>query len=59
MKIFLAILALVAFVSGIIVMLGGKSVRARVQRPGDPRSIRDEYWPAHGRITVERSGAKG
>src|SRR2546421_10770307 len=32
----------------------GHEVRARVQRPGDPGTAREKYWPAHEKITVRR-----
>jgi hypothetical protein len=33
---------------------GGKSVRVRVQVPGQPASEREDTWEAHQRITVRR-----
>ena len=36
---------------------GGKSLRARIQRPGLPETERDMTWPAHVRIKISR-GAK-
>src|SRR5262249_26396111 len=33
----------------------GKEVRVRVQRPGRPETSREQYWPAHARIRVQRS----
>ena len=33
---------------------GGKSLRARVQRPELPESEREITWPAYGRIEVRR-----
>ncbi len=32
----------------------GHEVRARVQRPGDPETDREQYWPSHVRIQVRR-----
>jgi hypothetical protein len=34
---------------------GGKSVRARVQVPGQPASEREAVWQAHERIMVRRT----
>jgi hypothetical protein len=34
---------------------GGKSLRARVQRPGLPESEREITWPAHVRIEIRRT----
>ena len=36
----------------------GKSVVARVQRPGDPGTLREQWWPAYELVTVTRP-AKG
>ena len=36
---------------------GGKSLRARIQRPGLPETERDMTWPAHVRVKISR-GAK-
>jgi hypothetical protein len=33
---------------------GGKSLRARIQRPGLPESERDMTWPAHVRVDIRR-----
>ena len=33
---------------------GGKVVRLRAQRPGDPASAREVIWGAHERVTVRR-----
>jgi hypothetical protein len=33
----------------------GKSVVARVQRPGDPGTLREQWWPAHERVAVTRA----
>jgi hypothetical protein len=33
----------------------GQSVVARVQRPGDPGTIREQWWRAHERVTVKRT----
>src|SRR5881296_1174841 len=35
----------------------GHEVRARVQRPGAPPTAREQYWPAHAKITVRRNTA--
>jgi hypothetical protein len=32
----------------------GKSLRARIQRPGLPESEREMTWPAHERVDVRR-----
>ena len=37
---------------------GGKSLRARIQRPGLPETERDMTWPAHERVDLRR-GARG
>jgi hypothetical protein len=37
------------------VLHGGKTVHARVHRPGDLTSARDVTWMAHERIVVARS----
>ncbi|MGH9782682.1 MAG: hypothetical protein ACRD88_00725 [Terriglobia bacterium] len=34
---------------------GGKVVHARVQRPGNPATVREDTWLAHQQITVRRS----
>jgi hypothetical protein len=34
---------------------GGKSLRARVQRPGLPESEREVTWPAHLRVEIRRT----
>ena len=33
---------------------GGKSLRARVQRAGLPKTERDMTWPAHVRVEIRR-----
>jgi hypothetical protein len=33
---------------------GGKSLRARIQRPGLPETERDMTWPAHVRVDIRR-----
>jgi len=33
---------------------GGKSLRARVRRPGVPESETEIVWPAHVQVTVNR-----
>jgi hypothetical protein len=33
----------------------GKSVVARVQRTGDPGTLREPWWPAYDRVTVMRA----
>jgi hypothetical protein len=33
---------------------GGKSLRARIRRPGLPESERDMTWPAHERVEIRR-----
>jgi hypothetical protein len=33
---------------------GGKSLRARIQRPGLPESEREITWPAHERVEIRR-----
>src|ERR1043166_2771467 len=32
-----------------------REVRARVQRPVEPRTAREQFWPAHAKITVRRN----
>ena len=34
---------------------GGKSLRARIQRPGLPESERAITWPAHVRVEIRRT----
>ena len=34
--------------------LGGKSLRARIRRPGLPETEREMIWPAHVRVQVRR-----
>jgi hypothetical protein len=36
------------------VLHGGKSLRARIQRPGLPESEREITWSAHERVEVRR-----
>jgi hypothetical protein len=33
---------------------GGKSLRARIRRPGLPETERDMTWPAHERVEIRR-----
>jgi hypothetical protein len=33
---------------------GGKSLRARIRRPGLPETERDMTWPAHVRVDIHR-----
>ena len=33
---------------------GAKSLRARVQRPGQPATEREVTWPAHVRVEIRR-----
>jgi len=33
----------------------GHEVRARVERPDDPRAAREKYWPAHEKIAIRRT----
>jgi hypothetical protein len=33
---------------------GGKSLRARIHRPGLPETERDMTWPAHVRVDIRR-----
>ena len=33
---------------------GGKSLRARIQRPGFPETEQDMTWPAHVRVDIRR-----
>jgi hypothetical protein len=33
----------------------GQSVVARVQRPGDPGTLREQWWRAYERVTVKRA----
>src|SRR6185436_4718092 len=33
---------------------GGKSLRARIRRPGLPETERDMTWPAHVRVEIRR-----
>jgi hypothetical protein len=37
-----------------VVVHGGKSLRARIQRPGLPESERERTWQAHERVEVRR-----
>jgi hypothetical protein len=37
------------------VLHGGKSLRARIQRPGVPETERDMTWPAHVRVEIRRA----
>jgi hypothetical protein len=37
------------------VLHGGKSLRARIQRPGLPESEREVTWPAHERVDIRRT----
>jgi hypothetical protein len=34
-----------------------KSVVARVQRPGDPGTLREQWWQAYERVTVTRAAS--
>jgi hypothetical protein len=36
-------------------MIGGKTVRARVQKVGEPAVKEERTWGAHERITVQRA----
>jgi hypothetical protein len=36
------------------VLHGGKSLRARIQRPGLPETEREMTWPAHERLEIRR-----
>ena len=38
---------------------GGKSLRARVRRPGLPETERDMTWPAHVRVDIRRVPRRG
>jgi hypothetical protein len=40
-----------------VVLHGGKSLRARIQRPGVPETEREITWPAHVRVEIQRGGA--
>jgi hypothetical protein len=33
---------------------GGKNVTVQVQSSGDPRTLREQRWPAYERVTVTR-----
>jgi hypothetical protein len=37
---------------------GGKSLRARIQRPGIPETERDMTWPAHVRVEIRRGAGQ-
>jgi len=37
-----------------VVLHGGKSLRARIRRPGVPETERDITWPAHVRVEIRR-----
>jgi hypothetical protein len=37
---------------------GGKSLRARIQRPGLPETERDMTWPAHVRVDIRRGSRR-
>ena len=34
---------------------GGKSLRARIRRPGVPETEREIIWPAHVRVQIRRT----
>jgi len=34
---------------------GGEEVRVKVQRPGEPATLREQRWPAYERVTVMRA----
>jgi hypothetical protein len=36
------------------ILHGGKSLHARIRRPGLPESDREVTWPAHVRVNVRR-----
>ena len=36
---------------------GSKDVKVNVQRAGDPRTLREQWWPAYVRVTVTRIAA--
>jgi hypothetical protein len=36
------------------ILHGGKSLRARIQRPGLSESEREVTWPAHERVEIRR-----
>jgi hypothetical protein len=40
-----------------VVLHGGKSLRAKIQRPGVPETEREITWPAHVRVEIQRGGA--
>src|SRR5436309_14113672 len=35
----------------------GHEVRARVQRPGNPDTVQEEFWLAYERVTIRRPSA--
>src|SRR5437660_1926671 len=35
----------------------GHEVRARVQRPGNPATVKEEFWLAYERVTIRRPSA--
>ena len=37
-----------------VVLHGGKSLRARIRRPGIPETERDMLWPAHVMVDIRR-----
>ena len=41
------------------VLHGGKSLRARIPRPGLPESEREMTWPAHERLEIRRAPQSG
>jgi hypothetical protein len=41
-----------------VVLHGGKSLRARIQRPGIPETEREITWPAHVRVAIRRGTNK-
>ena len=41
------------------ILHGGKSLRARIQRPGLPESERKMMWPAHVRVKIRRGTSQG
>ena len=45
-------------VGGPLTLYGGNTVKARVSRTGDVRTVRHMAWAAHTKITVRRSAGR-
>ena len=40
-----------------VTYMQGHEVRARVQRPGNPATVKEEFWLAYERVTIRRPSA--